>query len=74
MLMLAPCAGEISDFHEKPTGSELERLKSVSKNATEQNPYEASMGIYVFKRDALVSNLLRPVSLLCPAYCQAVST
>ena len=60
--MLEMSAGQISDFHEKPTGSDLDRLKSVSKNATEQNPFEASMGIYVFKRDVLVS-LLCAVSL-----------
>lgn len=48
-------SGCITQFHEKPTGDDLAKLKSVSKNATEQNPFEASMGIYVFKRDVLVS-------------------
>ncbi len=49
------CAGCISLFKEKPTGDELDKMKNVSKNATEQDPFEASMGIYVFKRDVLVS-------------------
>ena len=47
-------AGRISVFREKPNGDELQMMKSVSKNATEQDPFEASMGIYVFKRDVLV--------------------
>ena len=59
-LKIAVCSGRISDFHEKPTGADLERLKSVSKNATEHNPFEASMGIYVFKRDVLVSQTFLP--------------
>ncbi len=42
-------------FYEKPTGDDLDKVRSVSKNATEENPFEASMGIYVFKRDVLVS-------------------
>ena len=33
-------------------------MRNVSKNATEQDPFEASMGVYVFKRDVLVSLLL----------------
>ena len=48
-------AGCISLFYEKPTGDDLDKVRSVSKNATEENPFEASMGIYVFKRDVLVS-------------------
>lgn len=53
-----PDTGCISSFREKPTGDELESMRNVSKNATEQDPFEASMGVYVFKRDVLV-NLLR---------------
>ena len=48
-------AGCISMFEEKPSGDKLADLKAVSKNATEQDPFEVSMGIYVFKRDVLVS-------------------
>lgn len=48
-------AGCISLFYEKPTGDDLDKVRSVSQNATEENPFEASMGIYVFKRDVLVS-------------------
>lgn len=52
------CAGCISMFYEKPTGDDLDKVRSVSKNATKQDPFEASMGIYVFKRDVLVSLLM----------------
>ena len=52
--MMCLSSGCISLFHEKPTGDDLANLKSVSQNATEQDPFEASMGIYVFKRDVLV--------------------
>ncbi len=52
---LQMCAGCISLFYEKPTGDDLDKVRSVSQNATEENPFEASMGIYVFKRDVLVS-------------------
>ena len=47
-------AAGISGFMEKPSGDALHDWKGVSKNATEQDPFEASMGIYVFKRDVLV--------------------
>lgn len=57
-------AGCISRFHEKPSGDDLASLKDVSKNATEQDPFEVSMGIYVFKRDVLVS-LSAAVTLSC---------
>ncbi|DBB12890.1 TPA: hypothetical protein ACH3X3_005650 [Trebouxia sp. C0006] len=56
-----PDTGRISLFYEKPTGDDLDKVRSVSRNATEENPFEASMGIYVFKRDVLV-NLLRTES------------
>ena len=51
-----PVAG-LSGFMEKPSGDALHKWKGVSKNATEQDPFEASMGIYVFKREALVQLL-----------------
>lgn len=51
-----PVAG-LSGFMEKPSGDALHKWKGVSKNATEQDPFEASMGIYVFKREALVKLL-----------------
>ena len=60
---LQMCAGRISLFYEKPTGDDLDKVRSVSRNATEENPFEASMGIYVFKRDVLVS--LDLVSVTC---------
>ena len=34
---------------EKPTGDRLEMLAHASKHATPEFPFEASMGIYVFK-------------------------
>ncbi len=42
---------------EKPTGSRLESMAHASKHATPQAPFEASMGVYIFKRDVLVSLL-----------------
>lgn len=42
-------------FKEKPKEENLGDFKGVSKNATEKDPFEVSMGIYVFKRDVLVS-------------------
>lgn len=47
--------GCISEFKEKPASDKLSDFKAVSKNATEKDPFEVSMGIYVFKRDVLVS-------------------
>lgn len=42
---------------EKPTGSRLESMAHASKHATPSAPFEASMGVYIFKRDVLVSLL-----------------
>lgn len=50
-------AGLVTHFIEKPTGSRLESMAHASKHATPEDPFEASMGIYIFKRDALVSLL-----------------
>ena len=38
---------------EKPTGHRLEALAHASKHATPALPFEASMGLYVFKRVVL---------------------
>ena len=42
-------AGEVESFVEKPSGDRLEVLAHASKHATAEFPFEASMGIYVFK-------------------------
>ena len=54
---------------EKPSGDALHEWKGVSKNATQQDPFEASMGIYVFKRDVLVS---RNLALCCEECCSSL--
>lgn len=51
------CAGVVTQFYEKPSGKQLESMAHASRNATPEAPYEASMGIYVFNRDVLVSLL-----------------
>ena len=48
-------AGEVEEFVEKPSGNALERMANCSRNSTEACPFEASMGVYVFNRQALVS-------------------
>lgn len=53
--MLSMRTGCISEFKEKPASDKLSDFEAVSKNATEKDPFEVSMGIYVFKRDVLVS-------------------
>jgi hypothetical protein len=45
----ARTAGVVESFVEKPTGDRLEMLAHASKHATPEFPFEASMGIYVFK-------------------------
>ena len=47
----------MTHFIEKPTGSRLESMAHASKHATPGDPFEASMGVYIFKRDVLVSLL-----------------
>ena len=37
----------------------MQQLEGVSKNATAEDPFEASMGIYMFKRDVLIKILDR---------------
>ena len=57
-------AGRIIDFSEKPKGDELRRMQvdttilGLTKEQAQQQPYIASMGIYVFKKQVLI-NLLK---------------
>jgi ADP-glucose pyrophosphorylase len=50
-------AGLVTHFHEKPSGARLDSMAHASKHATPDDPFEASMGIYVFKRDVLTALL-----------------
>jgi glucose-1-phosphate adenylyltransferase len=56
--------GRVIDFSEKPKGDALKQMQvdtstlGLSPEEAKQNPYIASMGIYVFKRDVLI-DLLR---------------
>ena len=43
----------MTDFEEKPSSERLAQLEGVSKNASGEDPFEASMGIYMFKREVL---------------------
>ena len=58
-------AGEVEEFVEKPSGNALERMANCSRNSTEACPFEASMGVYVFNRQALVSCLEQQPVLNC---------
>ena len=49
----------VTDFEEKPSTERMQQLEGVSKNATAEDPFEASMGIYMFKRDVLIKLLDR---------------
>ena len=57
-------AGRIIDFSEKPKGDDLRRMQvdttilGLTKEQAQQQPYIASMGIYVFKKQVLI-NLLK---------------
>ncbi len=75
---MAPRAGEVESFVEKPSGDRLEVLAHASKHATQEFPFEASMGIYVFKRAppgppaspsslpvCLVNSFLQALSAVC---------
>ncbi|MBA2749716.1 MAG: glucose-1-phosphate adenylyltransferase [Tatlockia sp.] len=63
-LMKIDNAGRIIDFSEKPKGDELRRMQvdttilGLTKEQAQQQPYIASMGIYVFKKQVLI-NLLK---------------
>lgn len=41
------------EFQEKPSKDRLQALEGGSKNATTEDPFEASMGIYMFRREVL---------------------
>jgi glucose-1-phosphate adenylyltransferase len=63
-LMKIDNSGRIVDFSEKPKGDDLLKMQvdtsllGLSSEQAQQQPYIASMGIYVFKRDVLI-NLLK---------------
>lgn len=63
-LMKIDNAGRIIDFSEKPKGEDLRRMQvdttilGLTKEQAQQQPYIASMGIYVFKKQVLI-NLLK---------------
>lgn len=56
-------SGMITDFREKPKGSLLEEMQvdttklGLDPDAAKLNPYIASMGIYVFNKDAMIALL-----------------
>jgi glucose-1-phosphate adenylyltransferase len=52
-----PDTGLVGDFTEKPTGKRLEEMAHASKHASSDDPFEASMGVYVFKSEVLVELL-----------------
>jgi ADP-glucose pyrophosphorylase len=45
--------GMVTDFEEKPSTERLKSLERVSKHATAEDPFEASIGIYMFRREVL---------------------
>jgi glucose-1-phosphate adenylyltransferase len=57
LVRVDPDTGLVENFQEKPTGDRLEAMAHASKHATPTAPFEASMGVYIFKRDVLVSLL-----------------
>jgi glucose-1-phosphate adenylyltransferase len=62
-LMKVDGQGQIIDFCEKPQGDRLRQMQvdtttlGISPEQAKQNPYIASMGIYVFKKDVLIDLL-----------------
>lgn len=58
-LMKIDDSGRVIDFSEKPKGEALHQMQvdtsvlGLSKEQAQQQPYIASMGIYVFKKDVL---------------------
>ena len=62
-LMKIDQSGRVIDFSEKPQGDELERMRvdtsvlGLSQEQAQLQPYIASMGIYVFKKDVLIKLL-----------------
>jgi glucose-1-phosphate adenylyltransferase len=63
-LMKINDSGRVIDFSEKPKGEALEKMQvdttvlGLSAEQAQKQPYIASMGIYVFKKDVLM-NLLK---------------
>ncbi|CAA7388713.1 unnamed protein product [Spirodela intermedia] len=63
-LMKIDNKGRVMSFSEKPKGDELKAMEvdttvlGLSRDEAKKNPYIASMGIYVFKKELLL-NLLR---------------
>ncbi len=62
-LMKIDDSGRVVDFSEKPKGEALTKMRvdtsilGLTKEQAELQPYIASMGIYVFKRDVLIKLL-----------------
>ncbi|AFY44214.1 glucose-1-phosphate adenylyltransferase [Nostoc sp. PCC 7107] len=62
-LMKIDQAGRVIDFSEKPKGEALTKMQvdttvlGLNKEQAQQQPYIASMGIYVFKREVLIKLL-----------------
>lgn len=62
-LMKIDAAGRVVDFSEKPKGEELKQMAvdtsilGLRPEEAKENPYIASMGIYVFKKEILVKLL-----------------
>jgi glucose-1-phosphate adenylyltransferase len=62
-LMKIDGAGRVVDFSEKPTGADLAAMQvdtgilGLTPEQAKQNPYIASMGIYVFKKEVLIKIL-----------------
>jgi glucose-1-phosphate adenylyltransferase len=62
-LMKIDGAGRVLSFSEKPKGDALKAMQvdttvlGLSAEAAQENPYIASMGIYVFKKDILIKLL-----------------
>ena len=62
-LMKIDQSGRVIDFSEKPKGDDLYQMRvdtsllGLSPEQAQQQPYIASMGIYVFKKDVLIKLL-----------------
>jgi glucose-1-phosphate adenylyltransferase len=62
-LMKLDASGRVSDFSEKPKGDALKAMEvdttllGLSPEEAKRNPHIASMGIYVFKKEALIKLL-----------------
>jgi glucose-1-phosphate adenylyltransferase len=53
LLRVNPDTGVVEKFAEKPGKAALQELSKGSRHSTEAQPFEASMGIYLFKRAVL---------------------